>query len=179
MRSQVETLLFGPMNVVRAVLPAMRKQRSGLLMTISSTAGITGGAFYSAYAAAKFGVEGWIESLKPEIASFGIHTMLVEPGFFRTELLTPESTTYADGSIEDYADRTKETVAVWSSMDGKQSGDPEKLAKALIQLAGLQDPPTRFAAGTDALETFRAKARDLIAQADAYPELSSSLAHAD
>lgn len=178
-RSQVETLLFGPMNVIRAALPALRKQKSGLLMTISSTAGITGGEFYSAYAAAKFGIEGWTEALKREIASFNIRTMLVEPGFFRTELLTPESTTYAASSIEDYAVRTKETVAAWSSMDGKQGGDPEKLAKALIQLAGLQDPPARFAAGTDAVDTFHTKARDLIAQADAHAELSSSLAYID
>lgn len=178
-RSQIETLLFGPMNVVRAALPVMRKQRSGLLMTISSTAGITGGEFYSAYAAAKFGVEGWMEALKLEIAPFGIRTMLVEPGFFRTELLTPESTTYAASSIEDYADRTNATVAAWSSMDGKQGGDPAKLADALVQLAALQEPPARFAAGTDALETFRAKARDLIAQADAHAALSSSLSHTD
>src|SRR4051794_16004213 len=94
-RSQFETLLFGPMNVARAVLPVMRQQRSGLLVTISSTAGITGGMFCSAYAAAKFGIEGWMESLAPEVAPFGIRTMLVEPGFFRTDLLTPGSTTYA------------------------------------------------------------------------------------
>jgi NAD(P)-dependent dehydrogenase (short-subunit alcohol dehydrogenase family) len=109
-RSQIETLLFGPMNVTRAVLPVMRKQRSGLLLTLSSTAGIAGGMFCTAYAAAKFGIEGWIESLAPEIAPFGIRTMLVEPGFFRTELLTPESTTYAEPAIEDYAQRTRETV---------------------------------------------------------------------
>jgi NAD(P)-dependent dehydrogenase (short-subunit alcohol dehydrogenase family) len=82
-RNQIETLLFGPMNVTRAVLPVMRKQRSGLLLTISSTAGIAGQMFCTAYAAAKFGIEGWMESLTPEIASFGIRTMLVEPGFFR------------------------------------------------------------------------------------------------
>ena len=76
-RRQIETLLFGPMNVARAALPEMRKQRSGLLMTISSTAGITGGMFCSAYAAAKFGIEGWMESLAPEVAPFGIRTMLV------------------------------------------------------------------------------------------------------
>jgi NAD(P)-dependent dehydrogenase (short-subunit alcohol dehydrogenase family) len=92
-RNQIETLLFGPMNVTRAALPVMRKQRSGLLLTISSTAGITGLMFCTAYAAAKFGIEGWIESLTPEVAPFGIRTMLVEPGFFRTELLpTPPLT---------------------------------------------------------------------------------------
>jgi NAD(P)-dependent dehydrogenase (short-subunit alcohol dehydrogenase family) len=91
-RAQVETTMFGPMNVTRAVLPVMRAQRSGLVVAISSTAGIVGQEFCTAYAASKFGVEGWIESLAPEVAPFGIRIMLVEPGFFRTELLTPEST---------------------------------------------------------------------------------------
>lgn len=121
-RSQMETLLFGPMNVTRAVLPVMRKQRSGLVVTLSSVAGITGLVFCSAYAAAKFGIEGWMESLAQEIAPFGIRTMLVEPGFFRTDLLSADSTTYAELSIEDYASRTAETVAAWKSMNGKQGG---------------------------------------------------------
>jgi NAD(P)-dependent dehydrogenase (short-subunit alcohol dehydrogenase family) len=178
-RNQIETLLFGPMNVSRAVLPVMRKQRAGLLLTISSTAGISGGVFCTAYAAAKFGVEGWMESLTPEIAPFGIRTMLVEPGFFRTELLSTESTTYAKPSIDDYAERTRETVAAWNSMDGKQGGDAAKLASALVQLAGLKEPPARFAAGADAVQTFETKANSLLAQADANRNLSSSLAHDD
>jgi NAD(P)-dependent dehydrogenase (short-subunit alcohol dehydrogenase family) len=111
-RAQIETTLFGPMNVTRAVLPVMRVQRSGLVVVISSTAGIVGQEFCTAYATSKFGVEGWIESLTPEVAPFGIRTMLVEPGFFRTELLTPESTNYAEPSIDDYAERTEQTVAV-------------------------------------------------------------------
>lgn len=176
-RHQIETLLFGPMNVTRAALPAMRKQRSGLLLTISSTAGISGGMFCTAYAAAKFGIEGWMESLTPEIAPFGIRTMLVEPGFFRTELLSNDSTTYAPPSIDDYAQRTRETVAAWSSMDGKQGGDPAKLARAIVQLAGLEEPPARFAAGADAVQAFEAKAKSLLAQADAHRKLSSSLAY--
>src|SRR2546430_4911872 len=109
-RAQVETLLFGPLNVTRAVLPVMRSQRSGVIVTISSTDGIRGGEFLSAYAASKFGVKGWMESLTPEVAPFGIRTMLVEPGFFRTELLTPESTSYAKPTIEDYAERTRQPV---------------------------------------------------------------------
>jgi NAD(P)-dependent dehydrogenase (short-subunit alcohol dehydrogenase family) len=176
-RNQLDTLLFGPMNVTRAALPVMRKQRSGLLMTISSTAGITGQMFCTAYAAAKFGIEGWMESLAPEIAPFGIRTMLVEPGFFRTELLTNDSTTYAQPTIDDYAERTKEIVAAWKSMDGKQGGDPAKLAEALVKLAGLKEPPTRFAAGADAVQTFEAKANALLAQAQAHRELSTALAH--
>lgn len=176
-RQQIETLLFGPMNVSRAVLPVMRQQRSGLLLTISSTAGISGDMFCTAYAAAKFGIEGWMESLAPEIAPFGIRTMLVEPGFFRTELLSTGSTTYAQPAIADYAERTRETVAAWRNMNGKQGGDPAKLADALIHLAGLADPPARFAAGADAVLTFEAKAKTLLAQAEALREQSSSLAH--
>jgi len=178
-RAQVETNFFGPVNVTRATLPVMRAQRSGLVLTISSTAGISGQAFVSAYAAAKFAVEGWMESLTHEVAPFGIRTMLVEPGFFRTELLTEESTKYPEPSIDDYAEKTRQTVAAWKGMNGLQGGDPAKLAKALVQLAGQDEPPLRWAAGADAVETFEQKARDLLSQADAHRELSSSLSHDD
>jgi NAD(P)-dependent dehydrogenase (short-subunit alcohol dehydrogenase family) len=178
-RAQVETLLFGPLNVTRAVLPVMRAQRSGLVIAISSTAGLVGAEFNSAYAAAKFAVEGWIESLAPEVAPFGIRTMVVEPGFFRTELLSPESTSYAEPSIDDYAERTNQTVAAWNAMNGQQGGDPAKLANALVQLAGQDEPPLRWVAGADAIATVEQKAKDLLAQVDAYRELSSSLAYSD
>jgi NAD(P)-dependent dehydrogenase (short-subunit alcohol dehydrogenase family) len=178
-RAQVETTLFGPINVTRPVLPVMRAQRSGLVVAISSTAGLAGGEFLTAYAASKFAVEGWIESLTPEVAPFGIRTMLVEPGFFRTELLTPESTNYAESTIEDYAERTEQTVAAWNGMNGQQQGDPAMLADALVQLAGQDEPPLRFAAGADAVTTFEQKAQDLLAQADAHREMSSNLAHDD
>jgi NAD(P)-dependent dehydrogenase (short-subunit alcohol dehydrogenase family) len=178
-RAQVETNFFGPVNVTRAVLPVMRAQRSGLVVTISSTAGISGQEFVSAYAASKFAVEGWIESLTPEVAPFGIRMMLVEPGFFRTELLTEESTKYPEPSIDDYADKTKQTVIAWKGMNGLQGGDPAKLAKVLVQLASQDKPPLRWAAGADAIGTFEKKAKDLLAQANAYRELSSSLAHDD
>ena len=178
-RAQVETTLFGPVNVTRAVLPVMRAQRAGLVVAISSTAGITGQEFCTAYAAAKFGVEGWMESLTPEVAPFGIRTMLVEPGFFRTELLTPESTKYAEPSIEDYAERTRQTVAAWSGMNGLQGGDPARLAGALIRLAGQDEPPLRFPAGANAVATIEQKAQTLLAQAGAYRDLSGSLAYDD
>ena len=175
-RAQVETTLFGPINITRAVLPVMRAQRSGLVVAISSTAGIVGQEFCTAYAASKFGVEGWIESLTPEVAPFGIRTMVVEPGFFRTELLTPESTKYAEPSIDDYAERTEQTVASWKSMNGQQGGDPAKLANALVYLASQNEPPLRFVAGADAVQTVEQKARTLLAQADAHRALSSNLA---
>jgi NAD(P)-dependent dehydrogenase (short-subunit alcohol dehydrogenase family) len=176
-RNQIETLLFGPMNVTRAVLPVMRKQRSGLLVTISSTAGIAGQMFCTAYAAAKFGIEGWMESLTPEIAPFGIRTMLDEPGFFRTELLSDNSTTYAEPTIDDYAERTKEIVVAWKSMDGKQGGNPAKLAAAIVKLVTLEEPPNRFAAGADAVQALEAKANTLLAQVHAHRDLSTSLAY--
>jgi NAD(P)-dependent dehydrogenase (short-subunit alcohol dehydrogenase family) len=178
-RAQIETTFFGPVNVTRAALPVMRAQRSGLVVTISSTAGIVGGVFVSAYAASKFGVEGWMESLAPEVAPFGIRTMLVEPGFFRTELLTPESTKYAAASIADYAERTEQTVTAWKSMDGQQGGDPAKLGDALVRLAAQDEPPLRFPAGADAVTTFEDRAKLLQAQADANRELSSNLDHDD
>jgi NAD(P)-dependent dehydrogenase (short-subunit alcohol dehydrogenase family) len=176
-RAQIETNLFGPLNVTRAVLPVMRAQRSGLVVTISSTAGLIGQEFTSAYAASKFALEGWMESLTPEVTPFGIRTMVVEPGFFRTDLLTPESTSYAEPSIEDYAERTKQTVEAWNGMNGLQGGDPAKLAAALVQLASSEEPPVRWVAGADAVAGVEQKAKDLLAQVDAHRELSSSLAH--
>jgi NAD(P)-dependent dehydrogenase (short-subunit alcohol dehydrogenase family) len=178
-RAQVETNLFGPVNVTRAVLPIMRARRRGLIVTISSIAGISGPAFVSAYAAAKFGVEGWMDSLTPEVVPFGIRTMLVEPGFFRTELLTEESTKYPEPSIDDYAEKTRATVAAWKGMNGLQGGDPAKLAKALVQLAGEAEPPLRWPAGADAVDAFEQKARALLAQASAHRGLSSSLGHGE
>jgi NAD(P)-dependent dehydrogenase (short-subunit alcohol dehydrogenase family) len=179
-RSQIETTLFGPINVTRATLPQMRSQRSGLVVTISSTAGIASPVeFTSAYATSKFGVEGWMEALTPEVAPFGIHTMLVEPGFFRTELLSPESTQYAEPLIADYAERTEQTTEAWKGMDGTQGGDPAKLAAAIVHLTGLEEPPARFAAGADAVAAFEQKAADLLEQAAAHLDLSNSLAHDD
>jgi NAD(P)-dependent dehydrogenase (short-subunit alcohol dehydrogenase family) len=173
---QIATNLLGPMNVTRAVLPVMRKQRSGNVVSISSTAGIVGPEFCSAYAASKFGLEGWMESLRFEIEPFGIHTTIVEPGFFRTELLTKESTAYADLSIDDYAERTAHTRPAWEAMSGAQTNDPAKLAKALITVVDQEQPPLRWVAGADAVATVEQKANELLAQVDAYRDLSSSLA---
>jgi NAD(P)-dependent dehydrogenase (short-subunit alcohol dehydrogenase family) len=178
-RAQIETNLFGPLNVTRAVLPVMRAQRAGLVVTISSVAGVTGAEFTSAYVASKFALEGWSESLTPEVAPFGIRTMVVEPGFFRTDLLSPESTRYAEPTIDDYAERTRQTVTAWRGMHGQQGGDPAKLARALVQLADQDTPPLRWPAGADAVAALEQKANQLLAQADAHRELSSSLAHDD
>src|SRR3989442_13118864 len=137
-KRQLATSLIGPMNVTRAVLPVMRKQHSGQIISISSAAGLVGFEFCAAYAASKFGLEGWMESLQHEVEPFGITTTIVNPGFFRTELLTRESTTYAELSIEDYAPRRAETRAWWEAQNGKQVGDPSKLAHARITIVSSE-----------------------------------------
>jgi NAD(P)-dependent dehydrogenase (short-subunit alcohol dehydrogenase family) len=173
---QLATNLVGQLNVTRAVLPVMRKQRSGHIITMSSTAGIVGQEFCSAYSASKFGLEGWMESLRFEVEPFGIRTTIVEPGFFRTALLEKESTAWAELSIDDYAERTAQTRPAWEAMSGKQGGDPAKLAKALVMIADEVPPPLRFVAGADAVETVERKAKVLLAQVDAHRDLSMSLA---
>jgi NAD(P)-dependent dehydrogenase (short-subunit alcohol dehydrogenase family) len=176
---QLATSLVGPMNVTRAVLPVMRKQRSGHVISISSTAGLVGFEFCSAYAASKFGLEGWMESLAAEVAAFGINTTIVNPGFFCTELLTEQSTTYAELSIEDYADRRAKQLEFWKGQNGKQDGDPAKLARALLTIANQKQPPLRFIAGADAVATAEQVVGTLQQQTNAFRELSTSLAFDD
>jgi NAD(P)-dependent dehydrogenase (short-subunit alcohol dehydrogenase family) len=173
---QLTVSLIGPMNVTRAVLPVMRTQRAGHVITISSLAGLAGAEYTSAYAASKFGVDGWMESLAPEIEPFGIHTTVVNPGFFRTELLTDESTNYAPASIEDYAERNAAQREFWASMNGKQGGDPAKLAHALLTIAALEQPPFRLIAGSDAIAQAEEKLAARRQQIDAHRDLSTSLA---
>src|SRR5579862_7495890 len=176
MDRQLAASLIGPMNVTRAVLPVMRKQRSGHIISISSSAGLSGFEFCAAYAASKFGLEGWMESLHAEVAPFGIATTIVNPGFFRTELLTQQSTNYAAPSVKDYDERRAKQLEFWKAQNGKQSGDPAKLARALIVIASQEPPPRRFIAGADAIATSEQMVADLKAQIEAHRDLSTSLA---
>jgi len=175
MGQQIATTLIGPMNVTRAVLPVMRSQRSGHVITISSSAGLTGFAFGTAYAASKFGLEGWMESLRPEVGPFGIHTTIVNPGFFRTELLTPESTNFAGMEIGDYAEARAGQVEYWTSQNGKQSGDPTKFAQALLAVASEDPPRRRFIAGADSIGSTEQKVAALQADIDLNRERFVSL----
>ena len=179
MEQQLSTSLIGPMNVTRAVLPVMRKQRSGQIITISSTAGLVGFEFGTAYAGSKFGIEGWMQSLHPEVEPFGINTIVVNPGFFRTELLTEESTNFAENRIEDYDERRGQQIQFWKSYNGKQSGDPVKLAQALIKISDQENPPRRFIAGADAIATAEQVVATLQQQINAYRDLSGSLGYED
>jgi NAD(P)-dependent dehydrogenase (short-subunit alcohol dehydrogenase family) len=175
-RAQMETNFFGPLNVTRAVLPTMRQQRMGQVISISSLAGLIGQEFVVAYAASKFALEGWMESLRFDVAPFGIETMIVEPGFFRTELLVEgASTIWPRNTVADYAERTAQTVAAWSGMNGQQGGDPAKLAGAIVQLSDSGVLPLRFIAGADAMAAVEAKLQTLQAQIDAHRDLSASL----
>jgi len=176
---QIATNVFGPMNVTRAVLPIMRKNRSGHIISISSIAGLVGQEYVSAYCASKFALEGWMESLHHEVAPFGIKTTIVEPGFFRTELLEPESTFWPELTIDDYTERSNKSRTMFESVNGNQPGDPAKLAKALLIIANEKEPPLRWIAGVDAIAGAEQKVAELQQQINTYRDLSISLAHED
>ena len=175
-RAQMETNFFGPLNLTRAVLPIMRRQRSGHVITSTSTAGVvSNNPFGTAYAASKFALEGWMEGLREELKPFGIKATAVEPGFFRTELLVEGASTFwPELVIDDYAD-TAETIEMWKSMNGKQAGDPAKLAASLVKVVELGEAPARWVAGADAVEAITRKGQTLIDQASALLELSTGL----
>jgi NAD(P)-dependent dehydrogenase (short-subunit alcohol dehydrogenase family) len=175
-RAQMETNFFGPLNVTRAILPIMRAQRSGQVITVTSLAGLIGQEFVAAYAASKFALEGWMESLRFDVAPFGIDTMIVEPGLFRTELLVEgASTIWPEVTVPDYAERTEQTIKAWSGMNGLQGGDPAKLAAALVTLSSSGELPLRFVAGADAMAAVEANLATILAQIEAYRDLSASL----
>lgn len=177
-RAQMETNFFGPLNVTRAILPVMRKQRSGQVITVTSMAGLIGQEFVAAYAASKFALEGWMESLRFDLEPYDIRTMAVEPGFFRTELLVEGSSTiWPELDIEDYAERTAQTIEAWKGMNGQQGGDPAKLARALVTLSDSGDLPLRFIAGADGMEGEEQNLATIQGQIDAHRELSASLAY--
>jgi NAD(P)-dependent dehydrogenase (short-subunit alcohol dehydrogenase family) len=176
---QLATNLVGPMNVTRAVLPVMRRQRSGHLIAISSGAGLLGFEYSSVYAASKFGLEGWMGALAAEVAPFGIRTTIVNPGFFRTGLASPESLIWPEVAIDDYAERSATQRLWWQSQDGQQAGDPDKLARALMTVAAENPPPQRFIAGADVLALAERKIADLQRELEAHRELSSSLGFDD
>jgi len=177
--NQLATTLLGAMAVTRAVLPVMREQRSGHIIAISSVAGLAGFPFNSAYSTSKFGLEGFMQALNAEVEPFGINTTVVNPGFFRTELLTEESTHYADNPIEDYDEARAQQIEFYKGQNGKQPGDPKKLANAIVKIASEEKPPVRFIAGADAVAGAEQVIATLQQQLDAYRELSTSLDHDD
>lgn len=146
---QFATNFYGVAHLMRVVLPVMRGQRSGHIFNISSVAGVVGMKHCSAYGASKFAVEGLSLAVADEVAPFGIHVTIVEPGFFRTDFLAPSNVRWAGNPIDDYADQGNPKASL--EHHGSQPGDPLKLGQALVQLAGLEAPPKLFVAGSDAL----------------------------
>lgn len=175
MERQFAVNAFGPMNVTRAVLPIFRKNKSGHIITISSTAGLVGYELCTAYAGSKFALEGWMESLQLEVSQFGINTTIVNPGFFRTNLLEPSSTIWNELQVADYAERIAILRPGWQAMSGTQGGDPSKLAAGLLTIANETIPPKRWIAGADAIAETERKIKELQDEVNAYRELSSSL----
>jgi NAD(P)-dependent dehydrogenase (short-subunit alcohol dehydrogenase family) len=172
---QLATNLLGPMNVTRAVLPVMRRQRSGHVISISSGAGLMAFEYSSVYAAAKFGLEGWMGALEQEVAPFGIHTTIVNPGFFRTGLASPGSLIWPEVDVADYAERSAAQREWWQAQDGQQAGDPDKLAQAVLTIVDEDPPPRRFIAGADVIALAERKIAELQEQIASHRELSTSL----
>ena len=171
-RAQYDTNVFGLYNVTRAVLPVMRAQRGGRIFNVSSVGGMVGGEAGTLYCAAKFVVEGFSESLAGEVAPFGIHVTIVEPGFFRTDFLDAQSVRFGSLRVDDYAEMAAGLEAFWSQRNHDQAGDPAKLGAVLVQLAGEPRPPLRFAAGSDAVAMIADKIGRLQAELDAWRHLS-------
>jgi NAD(P)-dependent dehydrogenase (short-subunit alcohol dehydrogenase family) len=151
----------------------MRKQRSGYIINISSVAGAVGLKHCAAYSASKFAVEGLSMAVAAEVEPFGIKMTIVEPGFFRTNLIDPGNAHFAENTIEDYASEgsTRET---WAAYDGTQQGDPAKLGKVLVQIAVMENPLKLFVAGSDALEVLTPVVEDRLRAMKDNAALSSS-----
>jgi NAD(P)-dependent dehydrogenase (short-subunit alcohol dehydrogenase family) len=172
-RRQIDTDLFGVVNVTRAVLPQMRRQRSGHLVQMSSLNGIEGlpgGAYYTA---SKFAVEGFSESLADEVAHLGIKVTIVEPGPHRTALLDQGSAKSAE-PMDEYQPSVGQVRQQLDQLDGNQPGDPARAARAIVDAVESPDPPRRLPLGSMALEHIRAKLTGQLAELDAWAELSAS-----
>ena len=171
---QYATNVFGLMHVTRAVLPVMRRQRSGHIFNLSSIAGQISVAGGSLYCSSKWAVEGFSEGLADEVSPFGIGVTVVEPGYFRTDFLDGSSVQYGSQAVEDYAARSSALRADWNERNHQQAGDPAKLAEAVVMLASLEHPPLRWAAGSDAVEVIAGKAAALTENLERWRELSVS-----
>lgn len=171
-QQQFATNLFGVFNVTWAVLPGMRAARSGRIFNLSSVAGVRGLEFAALYCSSKFALEGFSESLSKELAPFGIYVTIVAPGPFRTHFLSGDSLRFADHGIADYDSRRAPVRASFEQRDGRQPGDPVKLADALVRLASEPNPPLRFLAGGFAVKTMDDELASVRAELDKWRELA-------
>jgi NAD(P)-dependent dehydrogenase (short-subunit alcohol dehydrogenase family) len=172
-QKQFATNFFGVANVMRAVLPVMRRQRSGHIINVSSLAGAVGFKHCGAYGAAKFAVEGLSLAVAPEVEPVGIKVTVVEPGFFRTGLLDASSVEWAENVIDDYG-AAGNVQATWEPYDGTQQGDPLKLGEALVTIAAMEKPPRHFVGGSDALAVVIPALEARVQEIRQHAELSKS-----
>ncbi len=177
-RAQIETNLFGTLNMTRAVLPGMRAQRSGHILQISSIAGFAATPGLGIYNASKFALEGYSEALALELAGFGIRVTIVEPGPFRTDWAGPSLAT-PTLRIEAYADSAHKTIAMLNGYSGKQPGDPAKAAAALIAVVESERPPLRLPLGEMAVGRVRTKLAAIADELDAWEKLALSTSFSD
>ncbi|MGW2052065.1 oxidoreductase [Streptomyces sp. NPDC001858] len=156
-RAVFETNVFGPLAVQRAVLPVLRRQRSGHVINISSIVGFATAPGWGIYASTKFAVEGFTETLHAELAPLGVHVTLVEPGFFRTDFLDPANLHTGPDAIDDYAPTVGAMREAAVGLNHAQPGDPVKAARAIVEMAATPEPPLRLPLGADTLQAFDAK----------------------
>ena len=159
-RQQMEINFFAVAEMTRAVLPTMRKQRSGCIVNLTSVGGIVAFGSFSAYCAAKFAVEGFSEALRDEVKPLGIHVMIVEPGAFRTEF-AGDVNMRAANTIEDYRQVVEPVRQYLYGSNGKQPGDPRKAAAVIIQAIEDPRPPLRLMLGADAFGLWEKKKAEL------------------
>jgi len=148
-RAAFDVNVFATLNVIRFVMPYLRKQRSGHIINIASIAGITGGTGWAVYAAAKSAVIGLSEVLALDVKALGIKVTVVSPGAFRTSFLTADSLTVTQNPIAEYED-VRHSHCKYLSMNGQQAGDPEKAAASIINVVYEENPPLRLLLGGDA-----------------------------
>jgi NAD(P)-dependent dehydrogenase (short-subunit alcohol dehydrogenase family) len=170
---QFETNFYGVLYVMRAALPVMRSQGSGHIFNVSSMAGVIGYPTAAAYAATKFAVEGLSLSVAQEVERFGIKLTVIEPGFFRTDLLATQSVVYGEIVVDGY-DAPAAVKAQWDGYNGTQTGDPAKLGTAIVQLSKMESPPRQFFAGSDAVTGITADLKARLEEVDTHKNLSSS-----
>jgi NAD(P)-dependent dehydrogenase (short-subunit alcohol dehydrogenase family) len=169
-----DTNVFGLLNVTRAVLPAMRKQRSGHVINISSIVGYQAAAGVGVYSSTKFAVEGITEALHAELKPLGIHATLIEPGFFRTDLLDTSSLLVGKDIIDDYEETSGTLRRLAVDINHNQPGDPQKLATAVVTLVDAQTPPLRLPLGTDTLKAIAEKNAHVTTETQTWEALSQS-----
>ncbi|MEX3765147.1 oxidoreductase [Paraburkholderia phenoliruptrix] len=169
-----ETNVFGLLNVTRAVLPVMRKQRSGHVINTSSIVGYQAAAGVGVYSSTKFAVEGITEALHAELKPLGIHATMIEPGFFRTDFLDTSSLVVGKTIIGDYEDTSGKLRHLAGEINHNQPGDPAKLATAMVRLVDAETPPLRLPLGTDTLKALAEKNAYVTAETETWKALAAS-----